>query len=59
MANIDVEPRMGVVDGIFVNINHHHNQHMDSIPNAAQLRGMIETSIDRIEAQVVNKLFDE
>lgn len=59
VANIDVEPRMGVDDGIFVNINHHHNQNMDSIPNAAQLRGMIEASISRIEAQVVNKLFNE
>ena len=29
VANIDVEPRMGVDDGIFVNINHHHNQNAD------------------------------
>ena len=32
---------------------------MDSILNAVQLRGMIEASISKIEAQVVNKLFNE
>lgn len=59
VANIDVEPRMGVDNGIFLNINHHHNQNLDAIPNAAQLRSMIQSSISIVDAQVINKLFYE
>lgn len=59
VANIDIEPRMGVDNGIFVNINHHHNQSLDSIPGAAQLKEMIETSVSSIEEHVVNKLFND
>lgn len=59
VANIDIEPRLGVDNGIFVNVNHHHNQNLDTIPDALQLKEMIETSISTIDSQVVNKLFNE
>lgn len=59
VANVDVEPRMGVDDGVFININHHHNQNSDSIPDALQLRSLIETSIEKVNSEVVDHLFNE
>lgn len=59
VANIDIEPRMGMDDGIFLNINHHHNQNLVSIPDVVQLREMIQASISMIDEQVVNKLFND
>lgn len=59
VANIDIEPRMGVDNGIFININHHHNQSFESIPIAAQLRSMIETSIETINSKVIDQLFND
>ena len=56
---MDVEPRMGVDDGVFININHHHNQNSDSIPDALQLRSLIETSIEKVNSEVVDHLFNE
>lgn len=58
VANIDVEPRMGVDNGIFININHHHNQNSDSIPQAEQLRSMVEASVATINSKVVDILFN-
>lgn len=58
VANIDIEPRMGVDNGIFININHHHNQSCDYIPGAEQLRNMVETSVATISSKVIDNLFN-
>ena len=58
VANVDIEPRMGIDDGIFVNINHHHNQGSDSIPSAKQLRDLVETSVVKIKSEIMDKLFN-
>lgn len=59
VANIDIEPRMGVDNGIFININHHHNQESESIPSAEQLRSMVETSVAAIDTKVIDNLFND
>lgn len=58
VANIDIEPRIGVDNGIFININHHHNQSCNSIPEAGQLRNMVETSVATINSKVIGNLFN-
>lgn len=57
VANVDIEPRIGNDNAIFVNINHHHNLYMESIPDADSLRAMINKSLSTIETKVFNKLF--
>lgn len=48
-ANLDIEPRVGTNDGVFVGINHHHNIRMERIPVYEELVKMYASSKKKIE----------
>lgn len=48
-ANLDIEPRVGTNDGVFVGINHHHNIRMEHIPINEELVKMYASSKKKIE----------
>lgn len=57
VANIEIEPRLGIDNAIFVNINHHHSLFMETIPDAESLRKLIDSSLTSVEAKIFDKLF--
>ena len=57
-ANLDIEPRVGTNDGVFVGINHHHNIRMERIPVYEELVKMYASSkkkIERILLELIEK----
>ena len=58
MANVEIEPRRGIRNGIFANINHHHSQILNGIPNRNEATELIENSIKTIEEKILLKLFE-
>lgn len=57
-ANIDIEPRKGIRDGIFASINHHHNQMLSGIPTGKAAMDLITNSIETIENIVLKDLVE-
>ena len=58
VANIEIEPRRGIRNGIFANINHHHNQLLEGIPTREEANILIERSIETIENNIVLTLIE-
>lgn len=58
VANVEIEPRRGVRDGIFANVNHHHNRALDTIPTSEEAMALIQKSIDTIESEVLQKIIE-
>ena len=58
IANVEIEPRRGVRNGIFANINHHHNQFLNGIPTGEDAKWLIESSIETIEEKIIKNLID-
>ena len=58
VANVEIEPRRGIRNGIFANINHHHNQILNSIPIGEEAKLLIESSIKTIEERIIKRLIE-
>lgn len=58
MANVEIEPRRGIRDGIFANINHHHNQILNVLPTREEAEILIDDSTRTIEEKIVLKLIE-
>lgn len=58
LANVEIEPRRGIRNGIFVNINHHHNQSLPGIPTGDEVKILIDNSLKVIEEFVVKTLIE-
>lgn len=57
-ANIEIMPRVGIRNGLFANINHHHNIVLDELPNAESLKIIIDESNSTITTNVIDKIID-
>lgn len=57
-ANLEIAPRMGIRDGLFANINHHHNIVLDEIPNADVLDKYINESNSTIISNIIAKIIE-
>lgn len=44
VANVEIEPRANIQNGIFVSINHHHQISMSGLPGKEKLQGLISHS---------------
>lgn len=53
-ANIELAPRVGIRNGLFANINHHHNIVLDELPNADILDKYIKESDIKVSNIVSN-----
>ena len=58
VANVEVEPRRGIRNGIFANINHHHNEILNGLPTREKAEILIEKSVEAIESNIVLKLIE-
>lgn len=58
-ANVEIAPRMGIRNGLYANINHHHNIVLDEIPNADLLEKYIAESDITIKSSVIAKLIGD
>lgn len=58
-ANVEVMPRMGIRNGLFANINHHHNVVLDDIPDTEDLDKYICESDSTIHANIINKIIEK
>lgn len=58
VANIEIEPRRGIRNGIFANINHHHNEELDELPTGEYAENMINNSIKAIQDKIISKLIE-
>lgn len=58
VANVEIEPRRGVRDGIFANVNHHHNQALDAIPTGEEAVALIQKSIETIDSEILQKIIE-
>lgn len=54
MLNFSIEPRVGRSDGLFANINHHHNKNLKSIPMADDLKKYCKSS-----KEILNEYIDK
>lgn len=57
-ANIELAPRMGIRNGLFANVNHHHNIVLDELPNTDVLNKYIEESNITINSNVIAKIIE-
>ena len=58
LVNIELEPRMGNRNGVFANINHHHNIILDELPNSELLNKYIEESDATINSEIIAKIIE-
>lgn len=58
VANVEIEPRRGIRNGIFANINHHHNQFLSGMPIGEEAKSLIESSIETIEERIIKRLIE-
>ncbi len=58
LANLEIEPRRGVRDGIFANINHHHNQPLDAIPTGEKALSLISESMEIVYNRIIKTLIE-
>ena len=57
-ANLELAPRIGIRNGLFANINHHHNIVLDEIPNSDILNKYIEESDSAIYSNLITKIIE-
>ncbi len=58
IVNIELAPRTGIRNGLFANINHHHNIILEELPNTDILRKYIEESDIAINSNVIEKIIE-
>lgn len=58
LVNIELAPRVGIRNGLYANINHHHNMALDGIPDAEKLLKYIDNSDERIKTDVIAKIIE-
>lgn len=52
--NIDFEPRMGVENGVFASVNHHHDYPMTGFPNQELLNNEFSNSLKVVAQHITN-----
>lgn len=57
-VNIELEPRQGNRNGLFANINHHHNIMLDEMPNMEMLNKYIKESEDIVNSNIIAKIVE-
>ena len=57
-ANIELAPRVGIRNGLFANVNHHHNIVLDELPTTDVLNKYIEESNITINSNVIAKIIE-
>lgn len=57
-VNVEIAPRMGIRNGLFANINHHHNVVLDELPDTEVLIKYIEESDIAISSNVIVKIIE-
>lgn len=58
LVNLELEPRMGIRNGLFANINHHHNIVLEEMPTSELLNKFIEESGATINSDIITKLIE-
>ena len=56
--NVDIAPRVGIRDGLYANINHHHNQSIDVFPDTAAFFQLIKESEKIVEDNIILSLIE-
>lgn len=56
--NVDIAPRVGIRDGLYANINHHHNHIIDVFPDTADFLKLIEESEKIVEDNIILRLIE-
>ena len=57
-VNVEIAPRMGIRNGLFANINHHHTVVLDALPDTEVLIKYIEESDIAISSNVIVKIIE-
>ncbi len=57
-ANVELAPRIGIRNGLFANINHHHNIVLDELPDADVLDKYIQKSDIVINSNVITNIIE-
>lgn len=57
-ANIEIAPRIGIRNGLYTNINHHHNIVLEGIPDTDILNKYIEESNAAIDSNIIAKIIE-
>ncbi|RHU24311.1 MULTISPECIES: hypothetical protein [Parabacteroides] len=55
---VDIQPRNGVIDGLFMSVNHHHDVKMESLPSKQILEQAFDESQKMVENKVVNTILN-
>ena len=55
LVNIDMEPRVGIRNGLFMSINHHNNYQMKGLPTQNKLNNLYYDSNEKVN-RVINEL---
>ncbi len=58
-VNIEVEPRNGVHDGLFVSVNHHHEHGGDALPCQEELTEMFRRSEELFDNKYFKKIITD
>lgn len=57
-VNVELAPRMGIRNGLYANINHHHNMVLEEIPDSAKLAEYIDKSDEIIISDVIANIIE-
>ncbi len=57
-ANIELAPRVGIRNGLFANINHHHNIVLDDMPDVKLLSLYVDESEKTICTNVIKRIIE-
>ena len=57
-VNVELAPRMGIRNGLYANINHHHNMVLEDIPDSAKLAEYIDKSDEIIISDVIANIIE-
>lgn len=55
LVNIDMEPRVGVKNGLFLSVNHHNNYQIKGLPEQSVLSSLYRDSTEKVN-KVINEL---
>ena len=58
LVNVELSPRVGIRNGLYANINHHHNVSLDEIPDTKKLLEYIDKSEECINSDVIAKIIE-
>lgn len=57
-VNLEIEPRIGVSNGIYMSVNHHHNDTIEFLPEQRKLDSLYESSLRLLEDDYFSNLIE-